>query len=347
MEPNNKVLLGMSGGTDSSVAAMLLQDAGYEVTGITFRFYEKVGTEYLDDARALCGRLGIRHITYDARDTFQETIIDYFVCEYMAGHTPVPCTLCNNRLKWPLLKKIADESGIYHYATGHYVRKRLIEGHYHINTGADADKDQSFFLWGLPQDILGRMLLPMGELTKVQARAIAAERGYTKVATKRDSLGVCFCPMDYRTFLLGELPEGTIRPGKFYDETGNFIAHHEGYPFYTIGQRRGLGIHMNRPIFVKEIIPEENKVVISDLKALEKTEMRLKEWNIINPSLLLGRDDVIVKIRYRKQANRCTVTLQPDHTLHVQLHEPLTAVASGQAAAFYRDDVVLGGGIIL
>lgn len=345
---NNKVLLGMSGGTDSSVAALLLQDAGYEVTGITFRFYEKENdTEYLEDARALCERLSIKHITYDARDTFRKTIIDYFISEYMAGHTPVPCTLCNNYLKWPLLKKVADESGIYHFATGHYVRLRLIDSYYHITTGIDPDKDQSFFLWGLPQDILQRMLLPMGDLTKTRVREIAAERGFSKAARKQDSLGVCFCPMDYRTFLHRELPQRSIRPGKFVDEMGNFIARNEGYPFYTIGQRRGLGIDLNRAVFVKEIFPEENKIILSNLKALEKTEMRLKEWNITNPALLFNRDDIIVKIRYRKQANRCTVTLQPDNTLYVQLHEPLTAVAAGQAAAFYRDDVVLGGGIIL
>ncbi|WP_172501012.1 tRNA 2-thiouridine(34) synthase MnmA [uncultured Phocaeicola sp.] len=348
MKPNNKVLLGMSGGTDSSVAALLLQDAGYEVTGVTFRFYEKENdTEYLEDARTLCGHLNIPHITYDARDIFRKTIMDYFISEYMAGHTPVPCTLCNNYLKWPLLKKISDEMGIYYFATGHYVRRRLIDGHYHITTGADPDKDQSFFLWGLPQDILQRMLLPMGELTKTRVRQIAEERGFQKAAHKRDSLGVCFCPMDYRTFLRREVPEENIRPGKFFDETGNFIARNEGYPFYTIGQRRGLGIDLNRAVFVKEIIPEENKVILSDLKALEKTEMRLKEWNITNPDLLLGREDVIVKIRYRKQANRCTVTLLPDQTLHVELHEPLAAIAPGQAAAFYRNDVVLGGGIIL
>ena len=348
MKGNRRVLLGMSGGTDSSVAALLLQDAGYEVTGVTFRFYEKDGnTEYLDDARDLCARLGIPHLISDQREAFRNTIIDYFIREYMAGHTPVPCTLCNNYLKWPLLRQLADERGIYHLATGHYVRKRIIEGYWHITTGADADKDQSFFLWGLPQDIMERMLLPMGDLTKIRVREIAEERGFLKAATKKDSIGVCFCPMDYRTFLRNNVSVEAIQKGKFFDEKGNFIAWHEGYPFYTIGQRRGLGIDLNRAVFVKEIIPSENKVVLGDLKSLEKMEMRLKDWNIINPSLLLGHDDVIVKIRYRKQANRCTVTLLPDNTLHVQLHEPLTAIAAGQAAAFYRDDVILGGGIII
>ena len=348
MKGNRRVLLGMSGGTDSSVAALLLQDAGYEVTGVTFRFYEKDGnTEYLDDARDLCARLGVPHLISDQREAFRTTIIDYFIREYMAGHTPVPCTLCNNYLKWPLLRQLADERGIYHLATGHYVRKRMIEGYWHITTGADADKDQSFFLWGLPQDIMERMLLPMGDLTKIRVRELAEERGFLKAATKKDSIGVCFCPMDYRSFLRNNVSVEAIQKGKFFDEKGNFIAWHEGYPFYTIGQRRGLGIDLNRAVFVKEIIPSENKVVLGDLKSLEKMEMRLKDWNIINPSLLLGHDDVIVKIRYRKQANRCTVTLLPDNTLHVQLDEPLTAIAAGQAAAFYRDDVILGGGIII
>lgn len=347
MKQNMKVLLGMSGGTDSSVAALLLQDAGYEVTGVTFRFYEKdSNTEYLDDARDLCNRLSIPHIISDQREVFQSTIIDYFIREYMDGHTPVPCTLCNNYLKWPLLRQIADQMGIYHLATGHYVQKQYIDNHWHITNGADKDKDQSFFLWGLPQDILERMVLPIGTLTKLRVREIAAERGFLKAAQKKDSIGVCFCPMDYRTFLRNNVATD-IQKGQFVDEDGNFIAQHEGYPFYTIGQRRGLGIDLNQAVFVKDIIPSENRVVLSNLKSLERTEMYLKSWNIINPSLLLDRDDVIVKIRYRKQANRCTVTLLPDNTLHVQLHEPLTSVAAGQAAAFYRDDVVLGGGIII
>lgn len=348
MEPNRKVLLGMSGGTDSSVAALLLKDAGYEVTGVTFRFYEKDGqTEYLDDACDLCQRIGIPHLVYDAREAFQKNIIDYFVSEYMAGHTPVPCTLCNNYLKWPLLAKLADERGIYHIATGHYVQRTTIDGLHYIIQGEDNDKDQSFFLWGLPQDILQRMLLPMGKLTKTEVRKIAEERGFLKAARKKDSIGVCFCPMDYRTFLRNRVPEGLIQSGKFYDEAGNYIARHEGYPFYTIGQRRGLGIDLNRAVFVKEIIPEENKVILGDLKSLERTEMRLKNWNLVCPEEVWGKDDVIVKIRYRKQANRCTVSLLPDHTLWVNLHEPLTAIASGQAAAFYRGDRVLGGGIII
>lgn len=343
-----KVLLGMSGGTDSSVAAMLLQDAGYEVVGATFRFYELNGsTEYLDDARQLAERLGMEHITYDARDVFREKIVDYFIREYMSGHTPVPCTLCNNQLKWPLLAKLADEYDIPFIATGHYVRKQQINGHYYITCGADDEKDQSFFLWGLPQEILARMVLPMGELTKTEVRKIAAQRGFHKAARKKDSIGVCFCPMDYRSFLKREVPEETIQRGNFFDEKGAFLGKHDGFPFYTVGQRRGLGIHLNKAVFVKEIQPESNRVILGDLRSLEKNEIYLKDWNAVETSELLDRDDVIVKIRYRKQANRCTATLTDDNKLHVQLHEPLTAIASGQAAAFYRDGLVLGGGIIV
>ncbi|CAG9876557.1 MULTISPECIES: tRNA 2-thiouridine(34) synthase MnmA [Bacteroides] len=375
IEENKRVLLGMSGGTDSSVAAMRLLEAGYEVIGVTFRFYELNGsTEYLEDARNLAERLGIRHITYDAREIFAQQIIEYFVQEYLAGRTPVPCTLCNNYLKWPLLAKIADEMGIFYIATGHYAQNIQLNETFYITYAADSDKDQTFFLWGLKQDILNRMLLPMGDITKAEARAWAAEHGFRKVATKKDSIGVCFCPMDYRTFLKDWLVRNgqmlvsnseasinnsqtsgsdkqtwsdRIRRGRFVDEKGNFIAWHEGYPFYTIGQRRGLGIHLNRPVFVKEIDPENNEVMLASLSSLEKTEMWLKDWNLVNQERTLGRSDIIVKIRYRKQENHGTITVTSDHLLNVQLHEPLTAIAPGQAAAFYGDGLLLGGGIIV
>ena len=348
MEKNKRVLLGMSGGTDSSVAALLLLDAGYDVTGITFRFYEKDGnTDYLDDARELCQKIGIRHLIYDARECFHKEIITYFIDEYMKGRTPVPCTLCNNYLKWPLLKEVADGEGIYYLATGHYVQKRFENGYWHITNGADPDKDQSFFLWGLPQDILERMLLPMGRITKTYVREYALQRGFHKAANKKDSLSICFSPMDYRTFLRAHTSPEHIRPGFFYDEQNHVLGKHEGYPFYTIGQRRGLGIHLNKALFVKDIDPVSNKIIIADnIHSLDKNEFWLSGWNISNPEALLGRDDVIVKIRYRKQANRCTVTLTDSGLLHVVLHEPLSSVAAGQAAAFYRGDCVLGGGII-
>lgn len=345
-----RVLLGMSGGTDSSVAAIRLQEAGYEVIGVTFRFYEKDGeTGYLDDARALASRLGMEHITYDARALFRSRIIRYFISEYLSGHTPVPCTLCNNELKWPLLAQIADEKGIYWISTGHYVRKVLQDGKCYIAPAADRDKDQTFFLWGLKQDILRRMLLPMGDITKAEARAFAAVRGFRQVAMKKDSVGVCFCPLDYHSFLRSEVP-AELLPGKgrFVDETGVLIGWHEGYPFYTVGQRRGLGLQLNKAVFVKEISAERNEVVLAPLSSLYKQEMWLKEWNLVDRCRVLQAASVIVKIRYRKQANRCRVTLTVEGLLHVRLIEPLESVASGQAAAFYDDaGLLLGGGIIV
>ncbi len=342
-----QVLLGMSGGTDSSVAAMRLQEAGYEVTGVTFRFLDEEGGA-VEEARELADRLGIPHRVYDARTAFRERIIRYFTDEYLSARTPVPCTLCNNELKWPLLARLADEMGIFHLATGHYVRKVCRDGCYYIAPAADAEKDQSFFLWGLPQDILARMLLPMGNLTKAEARAYAATRGFHRMATKRDSLGVCFCPMDYRSFLRREVPpEKLPGRGRFLDETGNCLGWHEGYPFYTIGQRRGLGIQLNRPVYVKAIHRESNEVILAPLASLYQTEMRLSHWNLIDLQRVCEAEEIIVKIRYRKQANRCRVRPEAHGYLHVSLLEPLEAIAPGQAAVFYDPEgLLLGGGII-
>ena len=343
-----RVLLGMSGGTDSSVAAMKLHEAGYEETGVTLRLHDD-GGRGAEEASRLADRLGIKHFEYDARKAFEEQVVRYFTEEYLAGRTPVPCTVCNNRLKWPLLARLADERGISCIATGHYVRKVYRDGRWYIAPAADADKDQSFFLWGLKQDILGRMLLPMGELTKVEARAYAACRGFQCVAEKKDSLGVCFCPMDYRTFLRRTVPADRL-PGRgaFLDENGDFLGWHEGYPFYTVGQRRGLGIHLNRAVYVKETCCERNEVVLAPLASLYRMEMWLKDWNLVDEARVLGSGAVIVKIRYRKQANRCLVSRTDGDRLHVRLLDPLEAVASGQAAAFYdAEGLLLGGGIIL
>ncbi|MCD8032415.1 MAG: tRNA 2-thiouridine(34) synthase MnmA [Bacteroides sp.] len=354
IKENKGVLLGMSGGTDSSVAAMLLSDAGYEVSGVTFRFHDGPGSEQaIEDARELAAGLGIPHLVYDARDVFRREVVDYFVREYMCGRTPVPCTVCNNLLKWPLLAHIADEKDIFYISTGHYIRKTFQEGKYYIAPAEDTDKDQTFFLWGLSQEILRRMLLPMGDVTKTWAREFARERGFLKVADKKDSLGVCFCPMDYRGFLRAELSAGKENNGKwelpgkgnFVDEAGNVLGQHEGYPFYTIGQRRGL-IYLNRAVFVKEIGVEKNEVVLAPLHSLEKTEFFLKDWRLTEEAWADGKEQLVVKVRYRKQHNQCTLIRTAEGRLHIRLTEPLAAVASGQAAAFYKEGLLVGGGII-
>lgn len=348
MIKQKRVLLGMSGGADSSVCAMKLQDAGYEVVGVTFRFYEADGdTGYLEDARMLAGKLGIEHLTVDVRQRFWEEVVTYFMDEYMAGCTPVPCTLCNNRFKWPLLAKLADEMGIFYIATGHYVKRVCREGIYYLAPAKDSDKDQSFFLWGLSQDILQRMLLPMGDLTNQEVREYAISRGFERIATKQNSTSVCFCPHDYRSFLASHVPADKFPgEGRFLDENGHFLGFHRGFPFYTIGQRRGLGLQLNKAVFVKEIYPDSNEVILSPLASLYKKEMNLKDWTLQDANRVYAMDEVIVKIRYRKQANRCKVSLLGDK-LHVALIDPLESIAKGQAAAFYdAEGLLLGGGII-
>ena len=211
-----KVLLGMSGGTDSSVAAILLQEQGYDVAGITFRFYEIEGnTAYLSESAELADRLGIPHYICDVRKEFEKNIVTYFINEYMSGRTPVPCIVCNNTFKWPLMAKVADEQGIRHIATGHYVRLMETGGHSYLQSGVDPDKDQSFFLWGLPEILIKRMILPLGTLTKTEVREIARQRGFFQIAARKDSLGVCFCPGDYRSFLKKRLGESVFSEG-FY-----------------------------------------------------------------------------------------------------------------------------------
>lgn len=344
---NKKIVLGMSGGTDSSVAAMLLKEAGYEVIGVTFRFYEKDGAqEYLEDARNLASQLGIKHIVYDARDVFKEKIISYFIDEYMSGRTPVPCVLCNNYFKWPLLAKVADAEGAEMIATGHYARKVLVDGKFYITAGEDPEKDQSFFLWGLGQELLARIEMPLGSFTKVRVREMAAERGFMRAATKKDSLGVCFCPGDYRSFLAEYVQEGEISEGFFEDSNGKILGKHKGFPYYTIGQRRGLGINFQTATFVKELNPETNRVVLAPLSELYKQEMWLKDYRLINPEQFVAGREVICKIRYRKQATPSVVTIVDENTLHVRFLEPLESIAPGQAAAFYEEGRVIGGGII-
>ena len=297
MEENKRVLLGMSGGTDSSVAAMRLLEAGYEVIGVTFRFYELNGsTEYLEDARNLAERLGIRHITYDAREIFSKQIIEYFVQEYLAGRTPVPCILCNNYLKWPLLAKIADEMGVFYIATGHYAQNIQLNNTFYITYAADSDKDQTFFLWGLKQDILCRMLLPMGDITKVEARVWAAEHGFRKVATKKDSIGVCFCPMDYRTFLKNWLAQNNEALAEEEQMMGENQALVGDWQVLVGSNQAGLN-KVKRGRFV-----DERKIYMSAFKEINPKEI------VESPFKLIGDDWALVTAGDREKFNTMTIS---------------------------------------
>ncbi len=341
-------LLGMSGGTDSSVAAMVLQDLGYTVIGVTFRFWEDENSKaQLQDAKLLANTLGIKHIEYDARSLFKNKIINYFIDEYLHGRTPVPCTKCNVQLKWSLLNSLARELNCEVISTGHYCNVIEKDGYYHISKGVDEDKDQSFFLWGLSQDILKKSIFPLGKLSKQVVRKMASEKGFDAVATKKDSLGLCFCADDYRPFLRKHATDFNYVSGNFVDEAGIILGEHKGYPFYTVGQRRGLGIHLNRAVFVKEIVPETNTVVLASLKSLYKTAFFVKEWTLINEADFTKAFDIITKIRYRKQATFSRIVKMDNGLLKIELAEPLESIAPGQAAVFYKESIVVGGGIIV
>jgi tRNA-uridine 2-sulfurtransferase len=342
-----RILLGMSGGTDSSVAAILLLEQGYEVVGITFRFWEEGENTHLQDAVRLAGQLGIEHIIYDALDVFRANVVQYFIDEYLAGRTPFPCVKCNNELKWKLILEEADRLGCEKVAMGHYVNIVHENNHYFVAEGKDPDKDQSFFLWGLTQEQLSRIVFPLGQFYKTEVRAMAAERGYNRVSEKKDSLGACFCSGDYRPFLKKQLdePDKFIYPGNFLDEEGKVLGRHEGFPLYTVGQRRGL-MHLNRKVFVKEIRPNTNEVILAPLATMYKTEFSIRDVNVVDKSLFSNEFDTICRIRYRKQNTLSRIVLLENGIARVELAEPLESIAPGQTAVFYRDGRVLGGGFI-
>ncbi len=343
-----RVLLGMSGGTDSSVAAMLLLEQGYEVIGITFRFWEKEENTHLQDAANLAGKLGIKHVVFDAREIFHQTIIQYFVQEYLAGRTPFPCAKCNNELKWNLIFQEAERLNCSKVAMGHYANIVKEDNHFFISEGTDKDKDQSFFLWGLNQKQLSRIIFPLGKLLKKEIREIAGQKGFDYIASKKDSIGACFCPEDYRPFLKSQLnnPEDYIYPGYFKDEEGRILGKHKGYPLYTVGQRRGLGIHLNKAVYVKEILPKENTVVLVPLSSLYKNSFTVKDFQIVDKELFSNDFDTQTRIRYRKQNTLSRLHFMTNNRIKVELAEPLESIAPGQTAVFYRDNKVLGGGFI-
>ncbi len=337
----------MSGGTDSSVAAILLQQQGYELIGITFQFWEEAQNQDLHDAQELCKQLGIQHFTYDARALFKEKIVGYFVAEYLAGRTPFPCVKCNKELKWKLLIDEADRLGCPKVAMGHYVQIEKENEHYFISQGVDLDKDQSFFLWGLTQQQLARIVFPLGGFYKTDVRKIAAEHGFRKVSEKKDSLGACFCQGDYRPFLKSQLskPDDLIYAGNFVDEIGNVLGKHNGYAMYTVGQRRGL-IHLNRKVFVKEIKAHTNEVVLASLSEMYKTEFTIHSLNVVDKTIFGSENNIYCRIRYRKQNTACRVLFLSENRAQVLLNEPLESIAPGQSAVFYLNNKVLGGGFI-
>lgn len=344
----------MSGGTDSSVAAILLQQQGYVVVGLTLRTWSENDSTpdspiptYINQAISLAQNLGIEHHIADIRTEFYNTIINYFKNEYLIGRTPHPCALCNPQIKWKWLLNYANRLSCHFIATGHYTNITNINNKFYITHGADPDKEQSFFLWGLNQEILSRTLFPLGQLTKTEVKTIAAENGYKAIAKQKESIGICFITQhDYRPFLKQLITNDgiTIDKGTFVDKNGNFIGHHNGFPYYTVGQRRGLGLVPQTPLYVTHIKHNNNTITLGSLSDLYKTTFTASGYNIIS------KDDftqpVDVRVRYRKQNAKGYVVFNNDDRLTVNLIEPEWGIAPGQAVAFYNNNRLLGGGFI-
>ncbi|HEU4684859.1 MAG TPA: tRNA 2-thiouridine(34) synthase MnmA [Nitrospira sp.] len=351
------VLLGMSGGVDSSVAAALLVRQGYDVTGVTLEVWEpedattatakkwqERGCCKVGIARFVAKSLGFRHEVVESRALFREAVIHDFLQGYSAGVTPNPCVRCNERVKLRRLVELADARGIHYVATGHYASIVETDGRQMLTKGADERKDQSYFLYRLNSQWLSRLLFPVGNMLKRAVWQEAESLGLPEEELK-ESQEICFVSQgDYRTFIEKEMPEAR-KPGAFVDEEGRILGQHEGIAFYTPGQRRGLGIATGQRLYVREVRPSTNTVVLSSEKALQRKACDVADLNLFEPSLLHQVMDVEVKVRYATPAT--PATLAPfDHGVRLRFHVPQRGLSPGQSAVFYRGDHVLGGGII-
>ena len=357
MNPNQKrVLLGMSGGVDSSVAGYLLREQGYDVIGVTMKVWPQdcisraedkcCGPQAVADARAVAHSLGIPHYVVDEADQFERTVIDYFTSEYQAGRTPNPCVICNEKLKFGNLWGKAEALGCDYIATGHYAIIEHQEDRAVLRKGADPRKDQSYFLFSLRQPQLRRALTPLGAMCKPEIRKIAHSLGL-KVADKIDSQEICFVPgNDYKAFLRSHLGENEFHRGEIYDVDGNFVGEHDGIELFTIGQRKGLPGGSARLRYVVDLDAKTNRVIVGDVDDLVCDEFKIDRTNWIGRDLTSESVELAVKVRYSHPGTRATVTPLENHRARIRLHEPQRAVTPGQAAVIYDGDVVVGGGWI-
>jgi tRNA-uridine 2-sulfurtransferase len=362
MSKMGKVLVAMSGGIDSTVAAILLHNQGYEVIGVTMKTWDyntvhtktkkETGCCNLDsfnDARQAAVDHGFPHYIIDIREEFTGAVIENFVDEYLAGRTPNPCVMCNTHIKWKALLKRADALGCDFIATGHYVKVRQhTNNRFVISKAVDSNKDQSYVLWGLEQDCLGRSIFPLGNYTKPQIRQMAFDMGYEELAKKNESYEICFVPdNDYRNFLKKRVPnlEEKVLGGSFVDVHGNIIGEHKGYPFYTIGQRKGLDKAFGKPMFVTDINPTTNTVVLGEETDLNKNKMEVGAINLIKYDSLSAPMEAVTKIRYR-DAGSLGLISQENNLINVSFYNQVKGIAPGQSAVFYEQDDVIGGGII-
>ena len=355
-----RVLLGMSGGIDSTVSAMLLQEQGYEVVGVTFRTFDSIKESCLAREKGCCSidsimeakhnaqKMGIDHHIVDFRDTFREHVIANFIDEYMHGRTPNPCVLCNSHIKWGEMLRVADELGCPYVATGHYARIREFRGHTYLACAADVHKDQTYFLWMLTEDNLRRTIFPLGDLTKQEVRDIAREHGYPTLAEKKESQEICFVTdNDYRSFLRENVTDydRIIREGNYVNAEGHVLGRHCGYSNYTIGQRKGLGIALGHPAFVTAIRPETNEVVLGTNDDLYQTELTATEVRLRDTEWLAESPVVQARIRYKSQPVDATIESE-GITATLRFAQPVWGITPGQSLVMYKDNLVIGGGII-
>jgi tRNA-specific 2-thiouridylase len=361
MSRKGKVLVAMSGGIDSTVTALMLHDEGYEVVGITMKTWDyasagsskkETGCCNLDsfnDARTAAVEHGFPHFVLDIREEFGDFVIENFVDEYLAGRTPNPCVMCNTHIKWRALLKRADALGCDYIATGHYGNVHQHDnGRYYISKGIDELKDQSYVLWGLQQDLLSRTILPLGKYRKPQIREMAIAYGYPDLAKKSESYEICFVPdNDYRGFLKRKVSglEEKVASGYFVDKNGKILGQHKGYPFYTIGQRKGLDVTFGKPVYVTAINPDNNTVVLGEENDLDNNMMLVGKLNMMKYDTVPAGMEVITKIRYKDKG--ALSLLQPKASrVHVRFYANVKSIAPGQSAVFYEGDDVIGGGII-
>lgn len=354
-----RVVVGMSGGVDSSVAAYLLKEQGYEVIGVTMQIWQEealhiqeenggcCGSSAVEDARRVAERLGIRYYVMNFRREFQKHVIDYFVEEYRNGRTPNPCIACNRYVKWESLLQRSLEIGADYIATGHYARiDHLENGRYALKKSVTSAKDQTYALYNLTQEQLSHTLMPVGKYEKEDIRKMAEEAGLP-VADKPDSQEICFVPdHDYASFIERETGKKS-EAGHFVDVHGNVIGIHKGITHYTIGQRKGLGLAMGHPVFVTEIRPETNEVVIGENEDIFTTTLRADRLNFMSVPEISGEVRAVAKIRYNHKGDDCVIRMVENDMAEVVFDRPQRAVTPGQAVVFYDGDHVMGGGTII
>ena len=353
---NRRVLIGMSGGIDSTAACLMLQEQGYEVVGVTMRVFDLVsqldeeGTpRFIAEAREVANRLGIEHHVADEREGFRQKIVQYFIDEYMQGRTPNPCVMCNPLFKFRVLTEWADRLDCAYIATGHYVQTIYEEDHHYIVTGDDAQKDQSYFLWGLGQEVLSRCLFPLGGWQKPAVRQYLADKGFALKAKEGESMEVCFIEGDYRDFLHEHCPQidEIVGQGKFVDCAGRPLGTHQGFPYYTIGQRKGLGIALGKPAYVLKLNPEKNTVMLGDASELVTSHMLIEQIKLVDPERFASEEGLSVRIRYRSKSVPCQIVRKvKDGRILVRFNEEVSAVTPGQSAVFYVGNRLVGGAFI-